>query len=65
MIIDIKISKNKSLEIELGYNTIWSYFQFNIKCTTLKHSDHAGLDIYIEILGLFLIFNIYDIRHSI
>ena len=61
---NFKLSKNKSLEIQLDLfsNDDWKLFNFLISCS-LK-GDHAGFEIDISICKLFaFIFNIYDHRH--
>lgn len=55
-----KISKNKSLEVQLsrGGNVL---IGFNIRASTRE--DHAGLMFEVELLRHFFIINFYDNRH--
>ena len=58
---NVKLSKNKTLELQSGTWQEWSYFHFSIKWN--RHTDHAGFDFDIEIFGLYFIFTVYDNRH--
>jgi hypothetical protein len=55
------ITKNKSWEFEIGRFPEWNWFDFKLKLT--RKEDHAGLYKYVEILGFFISFQIYDNRH--
>jgi hypothetical protein len=58
----IKLSQNKGLEIEGGYNkNFCNWFNFSI-CSDRK-MDHAGFHFDIELLGLWGDISIYDNRH--
>ena len=57
----LKLSKNKTLELQSGTWEYWSYFDFVLRWD--RHTDHAGFLLDIEILGLYFIFTIYDNRH--
>jgi hypothetical protein len=57
----LRLSKNKSLELQSGIWQEWSYFNFSIKWD--RHTDHAGFDFNIEIFGLYFTFDICDNRH--
>jgi hypothetical protein len=56
-----QLSKNKSLELQSGTWSHWSYFHFQLRLN--RKTDHAGFYFYIEILGLYFIFQIFDHRH--
>lgn len=63
ILIAKKISKHKSLEIQL---TLWesaSFYLFNNELSWSKRGDHAGITMKLEIGRLFFSFQIYDCRH--
>ena len=55
------ITKNKAFNIQAGRWTEWSYFSFTAKWTRCQ--DHAGLTLEVEVLGFYILFNVYDTRH--
>lgn len=55
------LSKNKSWKLEVGKHKQWSWFEFRKALT--RHCDHAGFTLYIEILGFWINFIVYDNRH--
>lgn len=55
------IGKNKAWELEVGKNKDWNWFEFRKSLT--RHCDHAGFTLYLEVLGFWINFIIYDGRH--
>ncbi len=51
----------KVFEIQIGYWNEWQYF--DIGCRWNRKCDHAGLRFGIELLGIYLYLEFYDIRH--
>lgn len=62
--IEKKITKNKSIVIELDKYCRPRIFNFVVRITSKKWDDHAGIFLELEIHGWFILFNLYDIRHS-
>lgn len=56
-----EIGKYSAWEFEGGKFEHWSWFEFIVRWT--RKCDHPGPEIYIEILGYWLNFYIYDGRH--
>ena len=62
MIKAFKITKHKAFELQTGrWKDYWSYFDFQFKWN--RKCDHAGIFFSIEIFGVHLYLNFYDIRH--
>jgi hypothetical protein len=57
----LKLSKNKTLELQSGIWKKWNYFDLSIKLN--RHTDHVGVMFNIETFGLYFIFQVYDHRH--
>lgn len=55
------IGKYKAWEIEVGKFKEWNWFDFKIRWT--RHCDHAGFELFLELLGFWINFHIYDGRH--
>ena len=62
---NFSITKNKNFELELSKHTYgyhpWFNFQFS---WTTRKTDHAGLQLTIEIWWYYLNMMIYDVRHG-
>jgi len=56
-----KITKNKSWELQIC--NIWDGDYFNFKISWSRKCDHEGFNFFIDILGNFINFKIYDNRH--
>lgn len=56
-----KITKNKSLEVQLGYRKNWDWWMVSSNLT--RKCDHAGLGFELEIMGIFIWISFYDGRH--
>jgi hypothetical protein len=58
-----KISKNKAICIQLS-NMKSNYYLFDFYISTdFRGRDHAGPVVHIDIMGLFFMFQFYDVRH--
>ena len=51
----------KALELNAGKQEEWQWFIAEVSIT--HKTDHAGLDIWLEILGVYFEFKVYDSRH--
>lgn len=56
-----QLSKHKFLEIEICRQHEWQWFECSIRLN--RKIDHAGLQVELEVLGLWFDFIIYDHRH--
>jgi len=62
MVIHSNIYGNKNFELQITWWKNFShFFQFNIDWST--RSDHAGLEIFLEIYKLYICAQICDCRH--
>jgi hypothetical protein len=59
---EIKLSKNKNLEVQLLY-TKWTRIFSTELALDFVGRDHAGPSFTLELFGLMFIINIYDGRH--
>ena len=56
-----QVAKHKFLEVQLDRFDEWDWFSFKIEWT--RKRDHAGFEIYAELVGFVFILNLYDHRH--
>lgn len=59
---DKKLTKFKRFSLDIGIGDAFHILAFDAQACN-GNSDHAGYLLDIDILGFFMIFNIYDIRH--
>lgn len=59
---EVKLSKNKNLEIQLLYTKWTRIFSMEL-ALDFTGRDHAGPSFTIELFGLMFIINVYDSRH--
>jgi len=57
----LRLSKNKTLELQSGFWQHWSYFDITLKWN--RRTDHAGFIFDIQLFGFYFIFQVYDNRH--
>jgi hypothetical protein len=51
----------KGYELNVGRQSEWQWFYFQFSLS--RNQDHAGLDIFAEVLGFYIEFKFYDGRH--
>jgi hypothetical protein len=57
-----KLIRHKHFEIECQFNKdFWHWFNFHVSLS--RKIDHAGFELRIEIIGLWIQISLYDNRH--
>lgn len=61
-----QLTKNKSVNFGIvsDFEHIWCWFNFNMCWSRIGKRDHAGFELSIDIVGIYIFINLYDHRHA-